>query len=208
MASPPFEAFPLSHRKRRNVERAFKLTRLRRVGVSPVGPPGECYWTLDAHVRRPGGEAVYGWQVLQWPRLLVIAVHHAIWRTQEGALVDLTTPAPTDKRGYSTFAADDAVPVSMERPVLAPNRYYPLLKAPEVAFLIALSATQFEDRRRSLEHILAQPGAVWTAGGVRGPAETVGELGRAFRRENQERAREMDLAIARCVKLARRQSLG
>ena len=65
--------------------------------VAPVvhAVPLECFDTVRRQVELYGGECVYGWQVWEWPALFLEAEFHAVWRTPDGQLRDITPkPAP------------------------------------------------------------------------------------------------------------------
>ena len=55
-------------------------------------PQNECFSLVKARVNAKGGERILGWQIWQG-RLLVEAEFHAVWKTLEGELVDIT-PKP------------------------------------------------------------------------------------------------------------------
>jgi hypothetical protein len=38
-----------------------------------------------------GGEIVYGWQIWEWPRIMVEGEFHAVWRSPTGELLDVST---------------------------------------------------------------------------------------------------------------------
>lgn len=61
----------------------------------PVTPdagalPAECYANVAARVEAEGGSAVYGWQLWEWPHVLVEAEFHAVWRSPSGEFQDVT----------------------------------------------------------------------------------------------------------------------
>jgi hypothetical protein len=57
--------------------------------------PLECFDTVRRQVEAYGGESVFGWQVWEWPGLFLEAEFHAVWRTPDGQLRDITPkPAP------------------------------------------------------------------------------------------------------------------
>lgn len=68
------------------------------VEITPLGDPIPmmCYRNVEQLVRDRGGEAVSGWIVYEGGggRYLKL-VHHHLWRTPEGDLVD---PTPSDER--------------------------------------------------------------------------------------------------------------
>lgn len=61
----------------------------------PVNPEAgavvnECFPNVQAKLERDGGQMLCGWQVWEWPHVLVEAEFHAVWKSPAGALVDIT----------------------------------------------------------------------------------------------------------------------
>lgn len=68
-------------------------------GLEPVRLPvtphadavhAECYANVEARVAAEGGTVQYGWQIWEWPHVLVEAEFHAVWRSPTGELRDIT----------------------------------------------------------------------------------------------------------------------
>jgi hypothetical protein len=55
-------------------------------GMSPL----ECFPNVDRQISREGGHLVCGWTVWEWPRVLVEAEFHGVWKSPAGELVDIT----------------------------------------------------------------------------------------------------------------------
>lgn len=51
--------------------------------------PNECFDNVAAKILRDGGERIVGWQLWQHPFMLE-AEYHAVWRSPEGSIVDIT----------------------------------------------------------------------------------------------------------------------
>lgn len=71
------------------------------------GCDGDCHANLPGHVGRFGGEAVAGWRVVVWPRVMLHAEPHLIWRSPKDELIDVT--AAPDRAAQSVFVADPSV---------------------------------------------------------------------------------------------------
>jgi hypothetical protein len=57
----------------------------------------ECFPNVTAKVEREGGAMLIGWSIWESPGLFVEAEFHAVWRSPEGALIDITPkPARSD----------------------------------------------------------------------------------------------------------------
>ena len=52
----------------------------------------ECYGNVLEKVRTSGGECVYGWEISEVPQIFLEAQFHAVWRSPDGELVDVTPP--------------------------------------------------------------------------------------------------------------------
>ena len=68
-------------------------------GVTPVWLPVrpasgaramDCFSVVEARVRAHGGQSVTGWQLWEWPPFYLEAEFHAVWRSPNGQLIDLT----------------------------------------------------------------------------------------------------------------------
>lgn len=164
MKDPLLETFPLSHPRRQLVERSLGVGPFVRISSAPSAPMGYCYWNVQKQVERFGGEAIYGWLILQWPKLYVEALHHAIWKSPSGDLIDITDKYPTDGRPFSVFAADDSADISLDAPVFVPTRHFKLSARTEVAALLDVMRRQLDHKRDMMGRILAETGASWSSG--------------------------------------------
>ena len=85
-------------------------------GTSPIlipyepewwAKPNECFQNVENKIFLRGGSAMMGWQFLRNPLgtspTVISAIHHAVWRSKDGRLVDIT---PVDSR-YLT--KDDSI---------------------------------------------------------------------------------------------------
>lgn len=50
----------------------------------------DCYKDVERQVAEFGGEIVYGWEVWEWPSIMITAEFHAVWRSPAGELNDVT----------------------------------------------------------------------------------------------------------------------
>src|SRR5471030_2473882 len=50
----------------------------------------DCYKDVERQVAEFGGEIVYGWAVWEWPRIMITAEFHAVWKSPTGELSDVT----------------------------------------------------------------------------------------------------------------------
>lgn len=79
-------------------------------------PLGNCYWNVAAVVDSDGGAAEFGWLFTWVPDVLIEAMHHCVWRTPSGRLIDVTERYPPNTTWtHSTFLGDNSIPVELTR---------------------------------------------------------------------------------------------
>lgn len=79
------------------------------VPVSPMAglEHGHCWYNSKIVVERLGGSVVFGWAFYGEEGGRLVAQHHAVWKTPNGHLVDVT---PNPGFSETLFAPDDRVP--------------------------------------------------------------------------------------------------
>ncbi|WP_312432788.1 SEC-C metal-binding domain-containing protein [Lacrimispora sp.] len=62
------------------------------VAVIPdeIAKINECFHNVDNVIRRRGGYRINGWAIWQWDNKLVEAEAHAVWKSLDGVLLDVT----------------------------------------------------------------------------------------------------------------------
>ena len=50
----------------------------------------ECFPNVERKVLSSGGKMLCGWQIWEWPNVMIEAEFHAIWQSPEGDWVDIT----------------------------------------------------------------------------------------------------------------------
>lgn len=99
--------------------------------VEPDARLNECYSNCQSKVNKSGGAMQCGWVFHRGANYLV-AISHAVWRSPEGVLIDITPMLPFEKlpealpllkdtEGHLVFLPD-------AKAFEAPNRYLPLSK--------------------------------------------------------------------------------
>ena len=72
---------------------------------------GLYHWPAEgvhARIAADGGKVCFGWRLLAWPNMLLVAQPHAVWQDPDGSLVDI---APACINATETlFAAADSAP--------------------------------------------------------------------------------------------------
>ncbi|MBY6206907.1 MULTISPECIES: hypothetical protein [Halomonas] len=66
----------------------------------------QCFRAVEMQVRIYGGEQVVGWALWVWPKVMIEAEWHAVWRDPEGVLMDITPRPPGMRLGKIAFLLD------------------------------------------------------------------------------------------------------
>lgn len=64
-----------------------------RVRPEPGATVNECFSNVRAKCARGGGRMLCGWQLWEWPQVMVEAEFHAVWLSPRGEMVEIT-PKP------------------------------------------------------------------------------------------------------------------
>ena len=76
----------------------------------------ECFPNVELKIARAGGRMLCGWQLWEWPHVLVEAEFHAVWLSPEGEMIDITPKphgearilfVPDECRCYDGIAVDN-----------------------------------------------------------------------------------------------------
>lgn len=83
-----------------------EVLKVPRIGDAPAGG---CYGNVYMVVQQRGGAAQDGWVLCWWKGHLVEALHHAVWKTPNGDLLDVTAPAYDGmSENFIYFISDDS----------------------------------------------------------------------------------------------------
>ncbi|MCU4331920.1 hypothetical protein [Acinetobacter pittii] len=108
-------------------------------------PTGNCYWNVEHFVNTHGGSIQYGWIFNLWPNILVEAMHHAVWKTPEGNLIDITENYSMLSKTHVIFLPDDTSELSTLDIVPAiQNHYNPIMKNIVVQNFIAANKNKID----------------------------------------------------------------
>lgn len=92
--------------------------------VKKTLPLGNCYWNVEATIKKKGGEMVLGWYVSLWPGSHFSAVHHAIYLDKKGMLWDVSQRMTGSKdMKHTVFIPDNSVPVDLNRIPAITSKY-------------------------------------------------------------------------------------
>jgi hypothetical protein len=58
----------------------------------------ECFEATANHVAELGGSSVVGWQVWEWPGILIEGEFHAVWKSPDGELLDVSRKDEGEQR--------------------------------------------------------------------------------------------------------------
>jgi hypothetical protein len=75
--------------------------------------PSECFENVSNKVAEAGGQAVFGWQIWEWPGVLVEAEFHSVWQSPDGELLDITPKIENEQQ--IVFVADPRKTYTGER---------------------------------------------------------------------------------------------
>ena len=108
------------------------------VGPEPGGGLCDCFAIVDRKVERAGGSVCYGWTVWFLPGIMVEGEFHAVWRSPDGELLDVTpNPLNSDR---ILFITD---PKRKYEGKQVDNIRVPLSKDPRVREFIELARERF-----------------------------------------------------------------
>lgn len=58
----------------------------------------DCYNDVERQIAEFGGEIIYGWQVWEWPRMMIEGEFHAVWKSPAGEMIDITIKPDGEER--------------------------------------------------------------------------------------------------------------
>lgn len=107
--------------------------RLRQHQPEPDAMPNECYTNCQKKVARDGGAMQCGWIFSGCSRAdYVVASGHAVWRSPEGTLIDITPMLPMDNRPNTALLplrdTEGNLTFLPDANAFEPNRFLPLTK--------------------------------------------------------------------------------
>ncbi len=141
MVKLPTESYPLDGTLHLpSLLKIVPANKLSAIDRQPIAPAGACYWNVDEVVRRSGGSLAYGWMITWLPDTLITAMHHAVYVTPDGTMIDITDVDPgggLPSRGTTTFVVDNQYGMDRVRPVPIPQRLISLTVDPAVERMIA-----------------------------------------------------------------------
>ena len=63
-----------------------------------IGKLGDCFADVERKVKSDGGSVQHGWTVWESPGTLIEGEFHAVWRSPDGTLLDVTPKADGERR--------------------------------------------------------------------------------------------------------------
>jgi hypothetical protein len=58
--------------------------------IEPDAIDNNCFINVPTHISKHGGHQIVGWSIWEWTSLWIEAEFHAIWKSQDGQLIDIT----------------------------------------------------------------------------------------------------------------------
>ena len=105
-----------------------------------------CFDNVKRKIEECGGEVQFGWQFLQVPvgttPGVLVAIHHAVWKSPEGDLNDITPCVKLTVRSETgvMFLPDDTAtlprPLGYEVGIARPGKFYPLATTAKVKKMV------------------------------------------------------------------------
>lgn len=94
---------------------------------------GDCYQNVRNVVNASGGSAQLGWILCLWPDKYLEALHHAVWRTKDGELEDVTASSYQGMEvGESAFIEDKVRVLDADFDPHVPSTFILLSNSPKV----------------------------------------------------------------------------
>ncbi len=100
---------------------------------APISKINDCFNNIPRYIKKNGGSMTTGWAIWQRANILLHAEAHAIWKSPEGTLLDITPHEYNDQK--ILFLEDTNVCYS-GTPI--PSIYKPLTESPQVKEFIEL----------------------------------------------------------------------
>ncbi len=86
----------------------------------------ECFHNVNKYKELNGGDIVYGWCIWQHTKIMLEAEFHSVWKSPEGAYLDIT-PNPINFKRI-LFLPDHKLKYDFEGEKRVCNKWYPLTK--------------------------------------------------------------------------------
>ena len=68
------------------------------VSPHPDSLPLDCFPNVQKQIKRHGGTLICGWEISEWPEVMMEAQFHAVWRSSNGDLMDISPNQLGEKR--------------------------------------------------------------------------------------------------------------
>lgn len=143
---------PEVHALCRKILRKYEPPLFVTVSPEPGASVLDCFAAVADKIARDGGQAVFGWCIWHWPRVLIEGEFHAIWRSPAGEEID---PTPKqDGEEQILFLEDPARRWDEAANEQVANIRLPLRDDPRIHRLISL----FEQKHALINRPSAQLG--------------------------------------------------
>ncbi len=109
------------------------------LGPGLEGEVNDCFAVVQRCVERDGGAPCYGWQIWEWPLVMIEAEFHAVWKDRRGDLHEVT---PKQVLVQNILFLPDPVRTYQGRQINNIRR--PLSSESDVAEFIAAAEREFE----------------------------------------------------------------
>ncbi len=163
----PLDDFPVDHHRADEVLKFLNAQSFFEVIRKPTFPAGRCYWNVEDCISKHGGKSIYGWMIEWVPELNVEAMHHAIYQTPNGELIDVSATSGPRSGNYTTFIPSNELAINLSEPPRIPRRNYPLVNDPDLIRHLYLSERNFSAHTSFVRDFLNNGYAIFSEGEVK-----------------------------------------
>lgn len=160
----PLDDFPLDHPRAQEVIDFFGGKEIIKVPRELGLRAGRCYWNVNDQIKKRGGTLVYGW-MLEWhPNLVVFAMHHGVYQSPDGKLIDVSSSDTERTTNYTSFLPSNEIEIDLEKYPRIPRRSFPLIDDKELRRYLYLYTQNFQAHADLAYSCLERGTAIFTDG--------------------------------------------
>ena len=186
----PIDDFPIDHPRANEILTFLNGKNLIRILRKSSLPPGTCYWNVSKYVSNFGGKIILGWMIDWIPQLNVEAMHHAVYQSPEGELIDITSPFGSRVGSYTTFIPSDELEINLSELTRIPRRNLHLVEDPELIRHLYLYEKNFAAHTSFLRALLKDVYATFKEGKVIQTRKVDAEFERKYKPEIEKTHKE------------------
>ncbi|MCD0204822.1 hypothetical protein LO750_12560 [Klebsiella aerogenes] len=140
----PLDDFPLDHPRAQEVIDFFGGKEIIKVPREMGLQAGRCYWNVNDLIKKQGGKLVYGW-MLEWhPNLVVFAMHHGVYQSPDGKLIDVSSTDTARTTNNTSFLPSNEIEIDLKKYPRIPRRSFPLIDDNDLTRYLYLYTKNFQ----------------------------------------------------------------